>query len=239
MPVTVTSVQSGGRDGTIDLKGFGLDGSYGPTLALLWWQTASAQTPLERGSYLVRAITACGDCHTPTDAAGAPMPNMELAGGREFKTPTYDAFSANLTPDKDTGIGSWTDQQIIRAMREGIDDEGAAVGPPMPVPTYNNMSDEDATAIVAYLQALKPVHNEVHESKYDLPLPKYPPAAGLPARVRQGCPWWLHRQCACALLRMPHDASEWTARRGQPFGCRRATVRGPQRSHGGQHYARP
>ena len=72
-----------------------------------------------------------------------------------------DAYSANITPDPDTGIGTWTDAEIITAIREGKTPDGRIIFPPMPVPTYNNMSDDDVKAIVAYLHTIKPVHNEV------------------------------------------------------------------------------
>jgi mono/diheme cytochrome c family protein len=106
---------------------------------------------------------------------------MELAGGERFDTPIFTAYARNLTPDKETGIGTWTDQQIIRAMREGVTKEGETLGPPMPVPTYHTMSDDDAMAIVTYLRTLKPIHNEVPESKYKIPLQPMPAVKALTA----------------------------------------------------------
>jgi hypothetical protein len=75
-----------------------------------------------------------------------------------------DAYAANITPDPDTGIGTWTDEQIITAIREGKTPDGRINFPPMPVPTYNMMSDDDVKAIVAYLRTVPAVHNEVPES---------------------------------------------------------------------------
>jgi mono/diheme cytochrome c family protein len=142
------------------------------------------QTVVARGAYLVNGPAACGNCHTRKNPDLSPRNDMFLAGGERFDTPVFTAYSRNLTPDKDSGIGTWTDAQIIRAMREGVTKEGEVLGPPMPVPTYHNMSDDDAGAIVAYLRTINPVHNEVPESKYKIPLQPQVPAKGEPAPPR-------------------------------------------------------
>jgi len=142
------------------------------------------QALIARGSYLVNGPAACGNCHTRKNPDLSPQNGMFLAGGERFDTPVFTAYSRNLTPDKDSGIGTWTDAQIIRAMREGVTKEGEILGPPMPVPTYHNMSDDDAKAIVAYLRTVNPVHNEVPESKYKIPLQPQVPAKGEPAPPR-------------------------------------------------------
>lgn len=139
------------------------------------------QALVARGAYLVEGPAACGNCHTRKNPDLTPKTDMFLAGGERFDTPVFTAYSRNLTPDKDSGIGTWTDEQIIRAMREGVTKEGETLGPPMPVPTYHNMSNDDARAIVAYLRTIKPVHNEVPESKYKVPLQPLPSAKGNPA----------------------------------------------------------
>jgi mono/diheme cytochrome c family protein len=137
-----------------------------------------------RGAYLVNGPAACGNCHTRKNPDLSPKNDMFLAGGERFDTPVFTAYSRNLTPDKDSGIGTWTDEQIIRAMREGVTKEGEILGPPMPVPTYHNMSDDDAKAIVAYLRTINPVHNEVPESKYKIPLQPQVSAKGYPAPAK-------------------------------------------------------
>jgi mono/diheme cytochrome c family protein len=106
---------------------------------------------------------------------------MDFAGGFKLLDPAFTAYSANITPDKDTGIGNWTDEQIMRAIRQGIDDEGHIIFPPMPVPTYNNMSDDDVKAVVAYLHTLKPIHNVVPDSTWNVPQQAMPPPKGTPA----------------------------------------------------------
>jgi mono/diheme cytochrome c family protein len=142
------------------------------------------QAMVARGAYLVNGPAACGNCHTRKNPDLSPQSDVFLAGGERFDTPVFTAYSRNLTPDKDSGIGTWTDEQIVRAMREGVTKEGEVLGPPMPVPTYHNMSDDDAKAIVAYLRTINPVHNEVPESKYKIPLQPQVPAKGEPAPPR-------------------------------------------------------
>src|SRR3978361_2484075 len=80
---------------------------------------AHAETPLERGIYLVRGIAACGNCHTSRDADAKPIPGIELAGGNEFDVPIGHIVTPNITPDAETGVGRWTDEQITPAIRAG------------------------------------------------------------------------------------------------------------------------
>jgi mono/diheme cytochrome c family protein len=133
--------------------------------------SARAETALERGTYLVRGIAACGNCHTPKDAAGKARTDLELAGGPELDLPVGKAVAPNITPDTETGIGAWTDEQIIAAIREGKRPDGRIIGPPMPIALYRDMSDGDVRAIVAYLRTVKPASHKVTESAYKIPLP--------------------------------------------------------------------
>jgi len=150
-------------------------------LSAIFVQQAAAQTEemIARGAYLVNGPGACGNCHTKRGPDLLPMTSMFLAGGEKFDSPFYGlAHSKNLTSDKDTGIGTWTDAQVIRALREGITKEGNAVGEPMPLAYFNKISDEDATAIAAYLRTVTPIPNAVLESKYTVPLHSQPAAKG-------------------------------------------------------------
>jgi mono/diheme cytochrome c family protein len=135
-----------------------------------------AETPLERGTYLMHSIVACGNCHTPKGPQG-DVPGMELAGGVTFQEDVFTAVSPNITPDAETGIGKWTDAQIIAAVREGKRPDGTIIGPPMPIALYRNISDEDVNAIVAYLRGVKPIANKAAKSQYKMPLP---PSYGSP-----------------------------------------------------------
>jgi mono/diheme cytochrome c family protein len=135
-----------------------------------------AETPLERGTYLMRSIVACGNCHTPKGPQG-DVPGMELAGGVAFQEDVFTAVSSNITPDAETGIGKWTDAQIIAAIREGKRPDGTIIGPPMPIALYRSMADDDVNAIVAYLRSVKPIANKTAKSQYKIPLPpSYGPA---------------------------------------------------------------
>ena len=140
--------------------------------------TAAAETPLERGKALVNGIVACGNCHTPQTPTG-PDNSKELAGGPPIVEPgVFKAFAPNITPDKETGIGAWSDTQIIAAIREGRRPDGSILGPPMPFHLYRQVSDQDMAAIVAYLRAVPAVDAKSPKSEYSFPLP---PAWGPPA----------------------------------------------------------
>ncbi len=141
--------------------------------------SARAETPLERGTYLMRSIVACGNCHTPQGPNG-PLPGMELAGGLKITDDAFTAYTSNLTPDKETGIGNWSDAELIKAIREGKRPDGSTIGPPMPFGMYRNMADDDVKAIIAYLRSVKPVSNRIEKSSYSFPLP---PAYGPPVET--------------------------------------------------------
>jgi mono/diheme cytochrome c family protein len=138
---------------------------------------AQEETLLERGTYLVQGIVACGNCHTPKNADGSPVTGMELAGSFTIKEPVFTAYAANITPDEETGIGTWSDDEIVHAIRDGIRPDGSIIGPPMPSLFYRDISDRDAKAIVAYLRAVPAVRNVIPKSEYNMPLP---PAWGPP-----------------------------------------------------------
>lgn len=154
--------------------------AYTLALALCFTVTialAQEESLLERGTYLVQGIVACGNCHTPKNADGSPVAGMEMAGSFTIQEPVFRAYAANITPDDETGIGKWSDDEIVRAIRDGIRPDGSIIGPPMPSLFYRDMSDRDAKAIVAYLRTVPAIRNEVPKSEYNMPLP---PAWGPP-----------------------------------------------------------
>lgn len=150
---------------------------------------ATAETLLERGTYLMKSVVACGNCHTQQTPNG-PVPGMELAGGLPIPEPgMFEVVTPNITFDKETGIGGWTDEQVITAIREGRRPDGSIIGPPMPIGQYRGMSDRDVKAIVAYMRTVKPVRNKVQRSKYMIPLPpSYGPPVGSVADVPRDNP---------------------------------------------------
>ncbi|HSU98478.1 MAG TPA: cytochrome c [Roseiarcus sp.] len=124
---------------------------------------ASAEdSQIERGQYLV-TLGSCNDCHTPGYFLGKPDFSRTLAGSDVgFAIPGLGAFvGRNLTPDKETGLGNWTDDQIISAITAGIRPDRRRLAPIMPWQGLSHLSSEDAHAIVAYLRSLPPVKNAV------------------------------------------------------------------------------
>jgi mono/diheme cytochrome c family protein len=105
---------------------------------------------VERGAYLAKAAD-CVVCHTTQDG-------KEYAGGLGFKLPFGTLYSTNITPDKDTGIGNYSDQDFLNALRRGVRRDGKWLYPAMPYTSYTYITDADALAIKAYLFSLPPVH---------------------------------------------------------------------------------
>ena len=131
---------------------------------------AGAETLLERGTYLVNGIANCGNCHSPQHPDGT-LSGPALSGGKAIIGPDFVAFPPNLTPDPATGLGEWTEPQIVTALREGRTPTGQMLHPPMPVAFYRTMSDRDAQAIAVYLRSLTPVVSSVPPSQYTRPAP--------------------------------------------------------------------
>jgi hypothetical protein len=181
--------------GTLSLAGVVLSAQLSPTPALA--QRAAASSPaVARGQYLV-TIMGCNDCHTPWRATPrGPEPDMtrmlsghpqELAvttppalgdgpwvwaatgTNTAFSGPWGISFTANLTPDPDTGLGKWTADTFITALRTGRHEgQGRPILPPMPYPMIRRATDEDLQAIFSFLQSIPPIRNRV-------PLPLEPP----------------------------------------------------------------
>jgi hypothetical protein len=153
---------------------------------------------VERGKYLV-TTSGCHDCHTPLKmGANGPEPDMTLAlsghpdsmvlppppppsgpwltsvaaTNTAWSGPWGVSFTANLTPDKETGLGAWTEENFLRTIRTGRHlGNGRPILPPMPIPVYSQMKDEDLKSIYWYLQSLPPTKNRV-------PTPLPPAAPG-------------------------------------------------------------
>lgn len=112
---------------------------------------AQAESRLDRGRYLMSSIVACGSCHTPQGPKG-PLPGMELAGGLKFEEKPFTAYASNITPDKETGIGKWTDAQLVRAIREGkpVSNAVAKSEYRMPLPPVGRVADISPKDKIAY-----------------------------------------------------------------------------------------
>ena len=156
---------------------------------------------LERGTYLMNGIVACGNCHVQREK-GKPLPERGLSGGMVFNEEPFKAYAPNITPDPETGIGKWTDAQLARAIREGIRPDGTVIGPPMPIVFYRDLADDDLAAIVAYLRAQPAVKNVVPKSEYRM---KLPPDYGPPIKAKVVAP-------------SPKDAVKYGAYLAGPLG---------------------
>jgi mono/diheme cytochrome c family protein len=115
---------------------------------------------LQRGQYLVNQVMACGACHT-SRATGNPLMEGEqtdlfLAGGNAYEDRAGKLYVPNITPDVETGIGGWTDDEILRAVRDGVAQDGHFLLPMMPYDEYQHLSDEDGKAVVVYLRSVPP-----------------------------------------------------------------------------------
>ncbi len=160
--------------------------------------TAARSETIARGEYLSR-IMVCNDCHTPwtmTSRGFEPDMTRMLSGHPQdvvvtappalgegpwswagsstntaFAGPWGVSFAANLTPDRETGLGTWTEETFIAALRTGRHEgQGRPILPPMPYPMFRNATDEDLRSLFAYLQSIQPIHNRV-------PLPLEPAEA--------------------------------------------------------------
>lgn len=128
-------------------------------LLLALCQAYAAPTRIERGAYLVRA-GGCISCHTAEDEGSAP-----LAGGLALETPFGTFHTPNITPDEQTGIGTWSDEDFLRAMREGLRPDGAHYFPAFPYTAYSGLTADDILAIKAYLFSIPPTRqrNRAHD----------------------------------------------------------------------------
>jgi len=145
-------------------------------LGLVWmfagWTVAvsglpvSAASPspadIARGKYIFGATGGCG-CHTKKKE---PV----NSGGRRYDGPYGTVYSANITPDRDTGIGGWTDEQLITAIRLGRRPNGERLIPVHPYTVFNGMAEEDLRALVAYLRTVPPVNRPTPPKKITVPL---------------------------------------------------------------------
>ena len=162
----------------------------GAIIALNINSVESQSDMVQRGKYLVDTLGACGHCHTPRAGAeynmdmylaghpaNAPYPRYNFSMMQQnifiltspqmsaFSGPFGTSFASNLTPDKETGLGEWTEKMFIDAMRTGHhqgNKSNRKIFPPMATKHYAQMNDADLKAIWAYLRTIKPVKNEVN-----------------------------------------------------------------------------
>lgn len=138
----------------------------------------SIKQVVARGDYLANHVAGCMDCHSKRDFSkfsGPAIPGTEGQGGEVFSHDLLDAipgviYASNITPDSATGIGTWTDDDILKAITQGINKKGDTLFPIMPFANYNHMAKSDLMSIIAYLHTLKPVKNSVPERHLMIPV---------------------------------------------------------------------
>jgi mono/diheme cytochrome c family protein len=135
-----------------------------PILALT--TSAAAQSSLQRGDYLVNAVMACDGCHTPRDSSGFVMEKRFSGGSQTWDVPEYTVKGSNITPDPDTGIGRWSENDIKISLTEGLRPYGMPLAPQMPFTFYKIMTPGDLDAVVAYLRSIPAVRNAVQPPVY-------------------------------------------------------------------------
>ncbi len=144
---------------------------------------------IERGRYLAVNVAGCIDCHSTRDMSkysGPIVPGTEGKGGMEFNEKfglPGSIYARNITPDPETGIGTWTDEEILRAITQGINKKGDTLFPLMPYPHLNRTSKDDLMAIIAYIRTLKPIKNKVPERRLMIPIAMAYPGPILQASV--------------------------------------------------------
>ena len=123
-------------------------------------KTTTDSAVLARGKYLVYGPGHCADCHSPAEKWQAIQDGEEVAltGGRKFAMPIGEIITPNITSDKETGIGNLSDGEIARALRYGVGHDGRALFEFMP---FQNLSDEDLTAVISFLRTMPAVKNNI------------------------------------------------------------------------------
>jgi mono/diheme cytochrome c family protein len=153
--------------------------------------TGDRASMVARGEHLVTTMS-CNDCHTPGSMYGAPDFSRRLSGSElGWQGPWGVSYPQNLTPDMETGIGKWSEADIVKALRTGMRPDGSILQPPMPWPNLTQLTDEEAYAIAAYLKSIPAISHMV------------------PDRIPPG------QQGTGSIVTIP-PPSAWDAPRGQP-----------------------
>jgi mono/diheme cytochrome c family protein len=127
---------------------------------------AAAETPLERGDYLVNAVLGCDGCHTPRGPAGFDMSKRFSGGSQVWDEPALWVKGSNISSDAETGIGKWSAADLKRALTEGVRPTGVPLAPQMPFAFYKILTPQDLDAVVTYVRSVAPVRNEVQPPVY-------------------------------------------------------------------------
>ncbi|MFD2245816.1 c-type cytochrome [Pontibacter ruber] len=131
---------------------------------------------VKRGEYLANHVAVCIDCHSTRDWSRFSAPPIAGTAGKGGDMFDHSMgfpgvlYAKNITSDKETGLGNWTDGEIYRAITSGVSRDGEPLFPLMPYMAYNQMAEDDLHAIIAYVRTLAPVKNSVKQSQIDFPV---------------------------------------------------------------------
>lgn len=144
---------------------------FGCVAVVVFAGQAAAQSALvQRGDYLMNTIMTCANCHSPKGPPAA-VTGKDYSGGLTWDEPPFKVTASNITPDKETGIGSWSDTEIKNAVQHGKRPNGVPLAEIMPSNFYEILTPRDLDSIVAYLKSLRPVRNKVPDPIYRIALP--------------------------------------------------------------------
>jgi mono/diheme cytochrome c family protein len=127
---------------------------------------ALGQTAPERGAYLVNGVMACDGCHTPRGPGGLNMARRFAGGSQIWDEPWYRVRGSNITQSKDTGIGTWSKEDVTRALVEGVRPNGVPLAHQMPYPFYKILTPSDLDAVATYVMSVPALRNEVQPPEY-------------------------------------------------------------------------
>jgi len=122
---------------------------------------APAGVSVERGRYLSHAVCECFECHSPLQDNDLVEPIASRLGAGDILNKKTRHVAPNITPDEETGAGRWSDEQLVRAIRDGIGHDGRRLSLVMPYPDFGILTDDDVRSIVAYLRTLPPIRNRL------------------------------------------------------------------------------
>jgi mono/diheme cytochrome c family protein len=180
---------------------------------------------IARGRYLAHAVCECFECHSPLQDNDLVLPVESKLGAGDILNEKTRLIAPNITPDPETGAGRWTDDQLVRAIRQGIGHDGRRLSVVMPYPTLSILTDEDVHAIVAYLRSLPPVRSSLPKwiplRVAELPqAPPRAPATRSELETRRGRGAYLAHIARCVHCHSPRPAagSEHSHRPDMEFG---------------------
>jgi mono/diheme cytochrome c family protein len=136
--------------------------------------SAAAETLVERGAYLADIMT-CHNCHTPRGPNGFDVSRLLSGGPQIFDEPAFKVSGSNITPDKETGIGNWTDAQLKTFLVTGMKPDGVHAAPIMPTAFYPILTPRDLDALVVYLRSVPAVRREIPTPEYRMTLEREAP----------------------------------------------------------------